>query len=221
MGVKISDLTSATSLTGSEELPIVQEGNTKKTTIQQVKAQNYSTTEQVVGTWIDGKPLYRKVIEEESVTLSGGYGTLSATIANVDNLCFYFYSVGTPSTVGKASRQGYLNTNYYNGLQTSSVNTTDLQFIVYAKDGTNTAVKFRGVFWYTKTTDTATQTRSANLTMNTGSLVGSGDKAEINIDEKTMNEIDDETIEEKTPEENSGNETIQEENKEKESGDVK
>lgn len=63
MGIKISELTSATSLTGSEELPIVQAGNTKKSTISQVKAQNYSTTEQVIGTWIDGKPLYRKVIQ--------------------------------------------------------------------------------------------------------------------------------------------------------------
>ena len=33
MGIKISDLTSATSLTGSEELPIVQSGNTKKATV--------------------------------------------------------------------------------------------------------------------------------------------------------------------------------------------
>ena len=38
MGVKISDLTSATSLTGSEELPIVQGGNTKKTTINDILA---------------------------------------------------------------------------------------------------------------------------------------------------------------------------------------
>lgn len=36
MGIKISDLTSATSLTGSEELPIVQSGNTKKATINQL-----------------------------------------------------------------------------------------------------------------------------------------------------------------------------------------
>ena len=41
MGVKISELTSATSLTGSEELPIVQSGTTKKTTIAEV--QNIAT----------------------------------------------------------------------------------------------------------------------------------------------------------------------------------
>lgn len=36
MGKKISELTSATSLTGSEELPIVQSGNTKKVTFDVV-----------------------------------------------------------------------------------------------------------------------------------------------------------------------------------------
>lgn len=38
MGIKISDLTSATSLTGAEELVIVQGGNTKKTTISDILA---------------------------------------------------------------------------------------------------------------------------------------------------------------------------------------
>ena len=65
MSTKISDLTSATSLTGAEEVPLVQTGTTKKTTVGDIqKNANYSTTEQVIGTWIDGKPLYRKMLED-------------------------------------------------------------------------------------------------------------------------------------------------------------
>ena len=60
MSTKISELPSATSLTGTEEVPIVQTGTTKKITTELLQqAENYSTTEQVIGTWIDGKPLYR------------------------------------------------------------------------------------------------------------------------------------------------------------------
>lgn len=33
--------------------------------------QNYSTEEQVVGTWIDGKPLYQKTVETTNIPSSG------------------------------------------------------------------------------------------------------------------------------------------------------
>lgn len=62
MSVKISDLDSATSLTGAEEIPIVQTGTTKKASVELLQSVNYSTTEHKVGTWIDGKPIYQKVI---------------------------------------------------------------------------------------------------------------------------------------------------------------
>ena len=205
MGKKISELTSATILTGSEDLPIVQSGNTKKTTTQSLFDGVYSTSEQLCGTWIDGKPLYRQVIQQDSVTLSGGYGTISTTIANVDNVCFYYYSVGTPNSTGRASRQGYLNSDYYNGLQTSTTNTNDLQFSVYAKDGTNTSIKFRGVFWYTKTTDTATRGNVEQL-RSTGELVGLGDRAEVGEFEEKQDEVKevDEPLETKTEVKESG-----------------
>lgn len=91
MSKKISELDSAVSISGTEEVPIVQSGETKKATINMIRPtlptiatsitssstntevagakavydatlDNYSTTEQVVGTWIDGKPLYEKAI---------------------------------------------------------------------------------------------------------------------------------------------------------------
>ena len=51
---------------------------------------NYSTTEQVIGTWIDGKPLYAKTIEVHN--LVSGNNTISHNIANlkmtVENISF-------------------------------------------------------------------------------------------------------------------------------------
>lgn len=59
--IKISDMTRATSVGGSDLLPIVQGGESKS--IEYKNMNKYSTSEQVVGTWIDGKPLYRITID--------------------------------------------------------------------------------------------------------------------------------------------------------------
>ncbi len=45
------------------------------------KVNNYSTNEQVIGTWIDGKPLYRKVITSPIGLTSG-----TVLIENVDTM---------------------------------------------------------------------------------------------------------------------------------------
>ena len=44
------------------------------------KGETYSTDEQVVGTWIDGKPIYRKVIYFSSLT------SISNTIPNMETV---------------------------------------------------------------------------------------------------------------------------------------
>ena len=77
MSTKISELPSATSLTTSDEVPIVQTGTTKKATIGQIKSVDYSTTEQVIGTWINGKPLYEKTysVTVPVVTTSGNWAS--------------------------------------------------------------------------------------------------------------------------------------------------
>lgn len=90
MSVKISDLTSATSLTGAEEIPIVQTGTTKKATVELLQQNhNYSTSEQVVGTWIDGKPLYRKIIT--GTTTAGNNLDISknSISANIDKFVYF------------------------------------------------------------------------------------------------------------------------------------
>ena len=50
---------------------------------------DYSTNEVNTGkTWIDGKPIYRRVVD--AGTSSGsGYTNVNHNIANIDTLCFY------------------------------------------------------------------------------------------------------------------------------------
>ena len=60
-GLKISELNQATIIGDEDLIPIVQDGETKSITYKDFN--KYSTTEQIIGAWIDNKPLYRKVIE--------------------------------------------------------------------------------------------------------------------------------------------------------------
>lgn len=57
------------------------EQNSNKITVLENKF-NYSTEEQVVGTWIDGKPLYRKVINCGTLT-NGGTKEVPTGLSNV------------------------------------------------------------------------------------------------------------------------------------------
>lgn len=139
---------------------------------------NYSTTEQIVGTWIDGKPVYEITIIDNALNVSSGYATFDTTVANVENVCSAECYVGSPSTAGW--RQGYLNSNYYSGLQCSVNQDNVLVISIYAKEALTT-IKAKVIVRYTKTTDTATLNSispSASL-MNTGSLVGMGDRTEL------------------------------------------
>lgn len=110
----------------------------------------YSTTEKRVGTWIDGKPAYELTIIDDALSLSGGYGTLATTVANVENVCSSECYVGSPNTAGW--RQGYLNSNYYSGLQCSINSDNDLTMTIYAKEAVN-PIKAKVIVRYTKTTD--------------------------------------------------------------------
>lgn len=61
---------------------------------------NYSTTEQAIGTWIDGKTIYRKVYDLTCTLDNNYYYTYTGdanTIKNIDNLvrCDYFIYNGT------------------------------------------------------------------------------------------------------------------------------
>ena len=110
----------------------------------------YSTDEKRIGTWIDGKPLYRKVISTTSATTIGTE-TDVATLKNVDTLVSYkglLYRINT-----------IINADYaYNGAQqTSTIYVSGLSgtltFRYHTNATTNLNATLKIIVEYTKTTD--------------------------------------------------------------------
>lgn len=52
-------------------------------------ANEYSTTETVIGTWIDGKPIYRQVIDKTGTVNANTWFTIKA-MPNVDNITYHY-----------------------------------------------------------------------------------------------------------------------------------
>lgn len=77
---------------------------------------NYSTEEQIVGTWIDGKPIYEKTLIFENQYLASGFTDLSHGISNVD---MYIDLKGS-----------YKNLDNSNSLSLSHINITGLNLSI-------------------------------------------------------------------------------------------
>lgn len=112
----------------------------------------YSTTEQRVGTWIDGKPLYRLVLQIPSLTISSNVATITGLPAdfftNLGEICFIDVMIGTENTNWKSGRKNYLNSSYYSGVQFSS---SDIK--LYVKEMSATKIKCSLIIEYTKSTN--------------------------------------------------------------------
>lgn len=61
--IKVSEMAEATEINNDDLLMIVQNDVSKKAKVKNVNKQIYSTEEVKIGTWIDGKTLYKKTIE--------------------------------------------------------------------------------------------------------------------------------------------------------------
>lgn len=152
MSTKISDLPSATSLTGSEEIPIVQTGTTKKATKQLLTNQNYSTTEQVVGTWIDGKPLYQIVISATAPTVStSGSWVASHTAHNIANVDLIYVKEAIDITSTETFTLPFITNAGY--VIKATVTTTEVALT--SNNSGFSAHEFKVILNYTKTTDSA------------------------------------------------------------------
>lgn len=109
----------------------------------------YSTEEQVVGTWIDGKPLYRKVVEYTLVEPSGypSYPSFDTGIKNIEYAMIDVYFSNGASNLeyfrNRSTFDGYLqkSTGKYNFILQSNVASSAI------------AGLYVFVFQYTKTTD--------------------------------------------------------------------
>ena len=102
----------------------------------------YSTTEEVVGTWIDGKPIYRKVVKLSVVKKN------AKLISNVDNLI---------NTRGSFQWNGSLNYKYAFPCNNDDVllyaGILDNNIILDTNYTNNSLINFCAFFEYTKTTD--------------------------------------------------------------------
>lgn len=56
--------------------------------VEEMTKDIYSTEEQVIGTWIDGKPLYRKVIDFGALPSSPLYKYVNHNIQNISQIVF-------------------------------------------------------------------------------------------------------------------------------------
>ena len=105
--------------------------------------ETYSTEEQVVGTWIDGKPIYRKCVKANA-TISAGQSLTQITLPNFESLVRIFGRCKDSSnwfqvpTVMETSWRyvAYLNVNgsiYSLSTVFSSQTTNTYIFIEYTK----------------------------------------------------------------------------------------
>lgn len=105
----------------------------------------YSETEQVIGTWTNGKPLYEKTYLGD-LDSSASYMVIG-TLSNVD-VVLAFGSVKNQSNMNTMQIGSYVNSTYYTGFYMGVNGTLQLY---YGND--LRGYKYRLVLQYTKTTD--------------------------------------------------------------------
>lgn len=127
----------------------------------EIGVENYSTTEKMVGRWIDGKPIYRKVVDYTPTETIGASGqTVSVNIPHgISNIkyvtrcdCFRHYAGYSitgmiPNLVGNAS-----TTTVQGGTVVNTVNDTNI-ILRLVNDTYATGQTMYFILEYTKTTD--------------------------------------------------------------------
>lgn len=159
--IKISELDSAISIDGTETLPIVQSGNTKKVTISKLleevnsditsilSGEVYSTSEVTTNkVWVDNKPIYRKAFT--GTTNSGE--TTNITVVDFGDLvgCGGFVEYINGGYTYQIPLNTAYNVNVVNDFRLVKQSATRL----FLQCGTNArSQKYKIWVEYTKTTD--------------------------------------------------------------------
>ena len=103
-------------------------------------AMDYSTSEKVVGKWIDGKTLYQKTV---TGTIASGDTTIAHNINNIENVCNVFGYL--------EQAQGYhIPTGFYNGTSRFSAFATQINIVIRQQN--YDSAPFVLTIQYTKTT---------------------------------------------------------------------
>ena len=146
---KISELTSTTSLNDADVFPLVQENETKKINVYNLynaiksEINKYSLNEIKIGTWIDGKPLYRK-------TITGTFLSDDSYTNILTNINVVFFKSGILYESSTTIRQLEYYNNNNNDFDVVNINHT----VKYrAKSSSIQGKNFIFTIEYTKTTD--------------------------------------------------------------------
>lgn len=111
----------------------------------------YSTEEQRIGTWIDGKPLYRKVINAKPTISNSSYQTISikhniSDLKNVYKCNAFLHNTGNTQTYILP-----VETSATQAIGISEINSTNI--IMYSKNDAWSGWIAEIILEYTKTTD--------------------------------------------------------------------
>lgn len=121
------------------------------TVIKAVGPEIYSTSEQVIGSWIDGKPIYRKVIQYLPQISNGSYSTtdIPHNISNLKTIvrCDAFFEIADNT------RTYPLPVNLQSGLAAGIRNIDTTNITVYSMNDSWSAHYLNVILEYTKTTD--------------------------------------------------------------------
>ena len=101
---------------------------------------NYSTEEQVIGTWIDGKPIYRKVFTGTSNTQTNA--TIHNYTENVDTVVHAYGQLENSSGMKLALLADVQSIVWANN-----------EFTIYVNNVTEDMFKYKLICEYTKSTD--------------------------------------------------------------------
>ena len=102
---------------------------------------NYSTEEQVIGKWTNGKPLYRKIVSG-NVPQSDNYPTVATGITNLDKV------VSISVVLAYGDNRQYFTSVRYNNYYLSKENDNKITIVAPDVEGDATFT-----IYYTKTTD--------------------------------------------------------------------
>ncbi len=122
-------------------------GNTLETKINNLS--NYSTTEQVIGKWIDNKPLYRKVINFGALP-NNSQKSVNHNISNLD-LVINLYGFGKRTLDGVIIPLQFVKPDDPTGEVGMFANNTEI-IVVDTYDRSNVTISYV-IIEYTKTTD--------------------------------------------------------------------
>lgn len=108
----------------------------------------YSTTETVIGKWINNKPIYRKVINVGNLP-NNNYINIAHNISNLGVLVDLRLTVDTGSSQYITNMKG-TSSAYNSGTTLARVTSTNIQIVTDTDYSSHTAI---AIIEYTKTTD--------------------------------------------------------------------